>query len=207
MSMKSRKFGHVSMLQIAMLSAVLYAGEAAAQLHAVPITDSGKAYVLDGYRVLPPPGKSWFEMQSDRQQVLFGKKIESPTHSFVATATSGIVDEKFATREQFQEYVNKMRTAEVDAGRFRVIEFDSAVDNNYAAWCIRYRFKRADRDAVLSRNRTLLVEDFGVACLHPEKKDLVVDIGYSERGRPAELNAELRKEGESFMRSLEFVRP
>ena len=153
------------MPQIAMLSIALFAGEVGAQLHAVPITDPGKVYLLDGYRVQPPPGKSWFEMQRDRQQVLFGKKIDSPTHSFVATATSGLVDEKFATREQFQEYVNKMRTAEVDAKRFKVIEFDSAVDNNYAAWCIRYRFKRADRDAVLSRNRTLLMEDFGVACL------------------------------------------
>jgi hypothetical protein len=37
----------------------------------------------------------------------------------------------------------------------------------------------------------------------------VVDVGYSERGRAAELNAELsaelRKEGETFMRSLKFT--
>src|SRR3978361_2406925 len=107
MSMMSRKIKRGSMLQIAMLSAVLCAGEAAAQLHALPVTDPGKVYLQDGYRVQPPPGKSWFEMQRDRQQVLFGKKIDSPTHSFVATATSGLVDEKFATREEFREYVNK----------------------------------------------------------------------------------------------------
>ena len=100
-----------------------------------------------------------------------------------------------------------MRTAELDSPRFKVIEFESMVDTTLAAWCIRYRFKRADRDAVLSRNRALLLEDFGVACLHPEKKNLVVDVGYSERGRPAELSADLRTEGESFMRSLEFLRP
>jgi hypothetical protein len=189
------------------LGAALLAGAAQAQLHAVPVTDATPVYVLDGYRVLPPPGKYWFEMQRDRQQALFGKKLDSPTHSFVATATSGLINEKFETREQFQEYVNKMRTAELDTARFRVIEFESTADNSFATWCVRYRFKRADRDAVLSRNKTLLLEDFGVACLHPARRDLMVDVGYSERGRPAELNPELRKEGESFMRSLEFIRP
>lgn len=180
-------------------------------MHAVPITGATKAYAMEGYRVLPPPGKNWFEMQRDRQQALFGKKLASPTHSFVATATSGLINEKFETREKFQEYVNKMRTTELDSPRFKILEFDSTVDGASIAWCIRYRVKRADRDAVLSRNRALLLEDFGVACLHPENKNLVVDVGYSERGRPAELSAELsaelRKEGESFMRGLEFIRP
>ncbi len=210
MPLTQRTCGRGPVRQIAWcitLPAVLFASAAGAQLHAVPITDSTPDYVLEGYRVRPPPGNDWFEMQRDRQQALFGKKIASPTHSFVATATSGLVAEKFETREQFQEYVNKMRTVDLDAARYRVIEFDSAVDDTFSAWCVRYRLKRADREAILSRNRTLLHEDFGVTCLHPEKRQLVVDVGYSERGRPAELNAELRKEGESFMRSLEFTRP
>jgi hypothetical protein len=82
------------------------------------------------------------------------------------------------------------------------------MDSTYPAWCVRYRLKHTDSNAVLSRNRTLLVEDFGVTCLHPDKQELIVDVGYSERGRAAEmaseLSAGLRKEGESFMRSLKF---
>jgi hypothetical protein len=198
-------------MRTAMLSAAFLTSAAAAQPHAVPITDPGKVYVLKGYRVLPPPGKNWFELLRDSDQASFGKRIASPTHSFLAAAISGPIDEKFETREQFQDYVNRLRTADFDATRYRVIEFDSAVDNTFAAWCIRYRLKRTDRDAVLSRNRTLLEEHIGVTCLHPEKKDLIVDIGYSERGRAVELgnelSAELRKEGESFMRGMEFIKP
>jgi hypothetical protein len=198
---------HVTLALVAVVFAACFGGDAIAQLHAIPVTDPAKVYELEGYRVLPPPGNNWFEMRRDRQQALFGKKITSQTHSFVATATSGLIDEKFATREQFQEYVNKMRTADIDPKRYRVIEFETRLDDSYAAWCVRYRFKRADRDAVLSRNRTLLLEDFGVACLHPENRELVVDVGYSERGRAAELSADLRAEGERFMRGLEFIRP
>jgi hypothetical protein len=191
-----------------LLATAGFAHDAAAQLHALPVTDPAAVYELEGYSVSPPPGKSWFEMQRDRQQVLFGKKVDSPTHSFGATATSDLIADKFETREQFQDYVNKLRTADFDATRFKVIEFESAMDTTYPAWCVRYRLKHTDSNAVLARNRTLLVEDFGVTCVHPEKKDLIVDVGYSERGRAAELKSELsaglRREGESFMRSLKF---
>jgi hypothetical protein len=187
-----------------LLVAVALAGEAGAQLHALPITDSTAVYALDGYSVLPPPGKNWFEMQRDRRQALFGKSIESRTHSFVATAMSGLLAEKVETRELFHDHVNKMRTADIDSTRYRVVEFSSEIDSTFAAWCVRYRLKRVDRDAALARNTTLLLEDYGVTCLHPQQADLVIDVGYSERGRPAELSAELRKEGESFMRSLKF---
>ena len=128
--------------------------------------------------------------------------------SFASTATSGGLPEKFENREQFQEYVNKMRTVEIDPRRFKIVEFDSRIDDSHKAWCVRYHLKHTDNDAVLARNRSLIVEDFGIACLHPDRNNLIVDVGYSERGRAAELGKELsiqlRQEGESFVRSLKF---
>jgi hypothetical protein len=198
----------LAICRLAMTGLLLVWTAADAQLHALPITDPPLLYEFEGYSVLPPPGKSWFEMQRDKQQALFGKKLDSPTHSFGATATSDVISEKFETRERFIEYVNKLRTVEFDPTRFRVIEFESFVDEGQPTWCVRYRLKHTDRNAVLARNRTLLVEDFGITCLHPERRNLIVDVGYSERGRPPELTTELsaglRKEGESFVRSLKF---
>jgi hypothetical protein len=187
-----------------LIAALSFAGSAGAQTHAIP-ADVARIYELEGYSVLPPPGKNWFEMGSDRQQVLFGKKIESRTHSFAATATSGLIGEKFETREQFQAYVNQMRVADLGSDRYKVVEFSSDFDPAFLAWCVRYRSKTQDRDAPFALGRVLLLEHFGVTCLHPTIADLVVDVGYSERGRPAEISAELRAEGESFMRSLKFT--
>ena len=186
----------------------LNAAVAFAQLHATPITEATPPYVFEDFSVTAPPGKSWFEMKRDKQQALFGKKVDSPTHSFAATAASGGLPEKFENRDKFQEYVNKMRTVEIDPRRFKIIEFDSKIDDSYQAWCVRYHLKHTDNDAVLARNRSLIVEDFGIACLHPDRNNLIVDVGYSERGRAAELgkelSAQLRQEGESFVRSLKF---
>lgn len=194
----------VAWLLPALIAALALAGNAGAQTYALPITGIPKAYEQEGYSVLPPPGKNWFEMGRDKQQVLFGKKIESRTHSFAATAASGLIDEKFATREQFQEYVNKMRAADFGSDRFKILEFSSDFDPAFPAWCVRYRAKTRDRAAPNAIGRVLLLEHIGVTCLHPTIPDMVVDVGYSERGRAAEISPDLRGEGESFMRSLTF---
>jgi hypothetical protein len=178
---------------------------AGAQLYSRPVDNSIPGYELEGYSVSPPPGSNWFEMQRDRQQVLFGKRLDSRTHSFVATATSGEVSEKFEKPEQFQDYVDKMRVAAVDPARYKIVEYHSALDPSYPAQCVRYHSKTEDRGAPYSQGTALLLEHFGVACLHPALSRLVVDVGYSERGRGAEINDELRAEGERFMRSLKFT--
>ncbi len=181
------------------------AGDAGAQLQASPITDATAVYELEGYSVLPPQGKNWFELGRDRQHALFGKKIDSPTHSFVATATSGQVAEKFEKPEQFQDYVDKMRVADIDPTRYKLIEFNSGFDPSFPAWCVKYHARTEDRGAPHAKGRALQLEHFGVTCLHPALPGLVIDVGYSERGRLAEISADLQAEGEGFVRSLKFA--
>ena len=187
------------------LAIACVAGEAAAQLHAVPITDPGAVYELEGYSVSPPAGTNWFEMWRDPQQALFGKKIASRTHSLVATATSVAIKEKFEKFTQFQDYVDKVRIAAVDPARYKIIEYHSEFDGSFPAWCVRYRSRNEDRGAPHAQGKALVLEHIGVACLHPTLPGLLIDVGYSERGSPAEISADLRAEGEGFMRSLKFT--
>jgi hypothetical protein len=186
-----------------LLALAVACSDAAAQLHASPITGPA-VYELEGYSVAAPQGKNWFEMRRDKQQALFGKRIESPTHSFAAAATSGVIAEKFERPEQFQEYVDKMRGGSTALG-YKVIDYNSELETSFPAWCVRYRLRSEDRDAPHAKGRVLLKEDYGVTCLHPALPGLIVDVGYSERGRPAEISAELQAEGEAFLRSLKFT--
>ena len=186
------------------LALAIARADAAAQLYATPVTNPAAVYEFDGYSVGAPQGRYWFEMRRDRQQALFGKKIDSRTHAFAATATSGQVPEKFASRDDFREYIDKMRSA-ADGTARKVIAYDSEFDTSFAAWCVKYRLKSEDRGAPYAQGRALLQEDSGIACLHPQSPDLVVDVGYSERGRPGEMSADLRAEGEGFMRSLKLT--
>ena len=88
-----------------MLVLVIFAGNAHAQLRAVPVTGPGVAYELKGYSILSPRGKDWFELKRDPQTVFFGKKVASRTHAFVATAMSALITDKFETPEAFLDYI------------------------------------------------------------------------------------------------------
>lgn len=180
------------------------AGNACAQMRAAPITAPGVAYELKGYSVLPPQGKDWFELRRDPQAVFFGKKIASRTHAFIATAMSAPITDKFDTPEQFRDYIGRVLPLR-GAGRHRVTENRVEVDDRLGRFCVKYHVKSEDRDAPYAKGKTLLAETFGITCLHPENANLNINVSYTERGNPAETSAELRAEGESFVRSLKFT--
>jgi hypothetical protein len=89
--------------------------------------------------------------------------------------------------------------------RNTVVESRAELDSTLGDFCVRHYTKAADRNAIYSRGTPLLVETIGVSCLHPQNRSLTIDVSYTERGYPTEANAELRAEGESFVRSLKFI--
>ena len=187
-----------------LLALAVFVVDARAQRYAKPVTAPDSVYVMDGYTVLPPPGKNWFELERDKRYAYFGKKLDSRTHSFIAIALSARMREKFDKPEDFRDYVSQMLALGTDE-RNAVIEIRAEPDGSPEQYCIRYSTKAEDRKALFAGGRALLVETVGVSCLHPDNRALSVDISYTERGYPAETSAELRAEGESFVRSLKFI--
>jgi hypothetical protein len=182
----------------------LFAGDVGAQLHAIPLTGPDVVYAMEGYSVLAPPGKNWFELKRDGRNVYFGKKIASRTHAFIATAMSGLITEKFEKPEEFRDYVSRMLPLRGDE-RHTVIENLVELDQAAGRFCVRHHTKAEDRDALYARGKMLLAETIGVSCLHPDSPGLSISVSYTERGYPQEASAALRAEGESFVRSLRFT--
>lgn len=187
-----------------MLATALLACDAGAQLHAIPIPEPGVVYEMEGYSVISPRGKNWFELKRDGRNVYFGKKIASRTHAFIATAMSGLIAEKFEKPEEFRDYVSRMLPLRGDE-RHTVIENLVELDQAAGRFCVRHRTKAEDRDALYARGKTLLAETTGVSCLHPNSPGLSISVSYTERGYPQEASAALQAEGESFVRSLKFT--
>lgn len=180
----------------------MLAGNACAQLRPTPVTAA--AYELEGYSILAPQGKDWFELKRDGQTVFFGKKIASRTHAFIATAMSALITDQFENPEAFLDYVSRRLPLRGD-GRHRVIENRVEIDNKLGRFCVRHYTQAEDRDAPFAQGKTLVAETFGVTCLHPDNPKLNVSVSYTERGNPAETSPELRAEGESFVGSLKFT--
>jgi len=179
------------------------AGNACAQLHAVPITTPDTLYQMDRYRVVAPQGKDWFELKRDTYYVYFGKKIASRTHSFIATAISTTLNEKFSSLEAFHEFVANSLSLRGD-DRHTVIEKRAQLDSGLGRFCVRHYTKAEDRNALFASGKSLSVVTHGVSCLHPDNPALSVDVSYSERGLPEEIGSAFREEGEGFLQSLRF---
>jgi len=178
----------------------------AQQLRAVPVTVPGAVYELAGYSVAAPPGAGWFELSRDRNTVVFGKKLASRTHSFIATAISSPIAEKFSRPEDFRDFVSRF-PAEPEARRSRLIEHRVELEPDIGQFCVRLYTRAIDRGAINAEGRPLLLETLGVSCLHPVDPALAVNVTFSERGVLADASVELRAEGESFVSSLRFTAP
>jgi hypothetical protein len=187
-----------------LLALAVFVVDARAQRYAKPVTAPDSVYEMDGYTVLPPPGKNWFELERDKRYAYFGKKLDSRTHSFIAIALSARMRENFDKPEDFRDYVSQMLALGSNE-RNAVIEIRAEPDGPPERYCIRHYTKAEDRKAAFAGSRALLVETIGVSCLHPDNRALSVDVSYTERGYPAETSADLRAEGESFVRSLKFI--
>lgn len=188
-----------------LLLSVLIAPGANAQLYATPIAAPNKLYQLDGYAVTAPQGQGWFEMKRERHFIYFGKRLSSPTHSFIAIALLAPVEETFETAESFRDHVARQLAGNPGDMRSKVNVTAVEVDPTAGPFCVRYQTKTEDRGATNAKGKSLLAETFGLSCLHANRKNPAIDLSYTERGLPGETGTVLRDEGENFIRSLQFT--
>ncbi len=179
---------------------------AQAQLYAKPITSANTSYDFNGFRITAPQGSSWFELAHENTSVFFGKKLTSPTHSFIAAAITTIIDASFERPEDFLAFVGDSLPLQQDT-RNRVLENRAELAPDRGRFCIRYYIRSEDNAAVNAGGKPLQTETFGVSCLHPEYAHFSIDLSYAERGLPGETNADLRTEGEGFLRGMIFTAP
>jgi len=155
--------------------------------------------------VRPPQGKDWYVFRSDREAAFFGKKLDSPTHAYAVSVITQLVERTIATPREFLEFIKQAHQAGIDSARQTVVENDGILDESVARYCVRYHVKAEDTGAPGAGHSPLSMVNYGITCMHPTIPQLLLDVGYSERGRPGELNAELRAEGDGVVRSLAFT--
>jgi hypothetical protein len=187
---------------ILLLFAASVATAAGGQPRPPRVENPRAVYELQGISVNPPQGKDWYVLRRDREAVFFGKKVDSDTHAFAATAITQLVQRNFVSLDEFRDYVKQSQATSIDPARQSILENDAVVDKSVGGYCVRYHVKTEDRGA---HKEPLRMVSYGVMCMHPTIPQLLVEVGYSERGRDGELDPELRAEGNSLVRSLKFV--
>ncbi|MGI0085866.1 MAG: hypothetical protein ACREBQ_12370, partial [Nitrososphaerales archaeon] len=131
--------------------------------------------------------------------------VFSPTHTFVASIAVVRMQQQYKTPEDFLHFVEQAKSKTTDSSRFTMLLSNFALDTRLAPDCVKYHRRAADHGLPDASGKTLILDVFGIACLHPDDPHRAVDMEYSERSVSGNLTSSVYAEGEAFLSSLQFV--
>ena len=165
-----------------------------------------------GFSVEPPSSLGWRIRRSEQAPVtaLFRKdqpsfiflgSLPSATHSFLVYA--GLIS--LNPEETIEQFAQRQRRGRAGEGnpRHQLLAYEQQRESHQGLECIRFRIKTLDKAAPNSPNAPLHIDERGFSCIHPVLSRTVITALTSERGLPSELNEQLHKEGDHFLRSIQ----
>lgn len=170
-----------------------------------PIADRKPIISSLGFSFVPPGGNNWYEKFGE-DQITYYKKINPTTGSMFGGAKEYRTRTVFATPEEFRQWLSGRRNPKDSPSRYRTINAKYILESKTGPFCVKYVEEYQDRGAKnLSGHPFLVLMNYGITCLHPQKPDSVVDIYYSYRHPPNNRSDSLMSEGESFVNSLKIL--
>lgn len=170
------------------------------------IKDYKVPFEKDSYSILPPSGPNW-RYDDNGQSTIFGKQGDTKFHTYVAEVTANYSYDNlnFANPEGFLEFMKNTAKIGTDPRRFDVQEEEMVLDNKFGPYCVRYYMKAEDRYAA-ERNKTMfmIMELYQYHFIHPYNKNILISIGYSERGKLNENSFNFKEIAQNFIDGLKL---
>jgi hypothetical protein len=168
-----------------------------------PITNPGAPWAFWGFVVNAPDAPDILSQAKSPVRAVSGKKLPEPDHTVAFTVATQKLEKAVSSAEALVAHLKVRRARNFDPTRFRLVEHNEEVFALRDYWCTRYSLVSEDRGVRLLTPVALVLE--GITCVHPDRKDLAVDVRYSERGAGKTASPEVREVGEKFIRGLRFI--
>lgn len=168
-----------------------------------PVLNPGRPWAFWGFVVNAPEAAGILSQFKNAGASALGKKFSAPDHTAAFTIAADKLEKEVSSTDELLETLKERRGKKSDASRFRLVEHkeDKFIHHDY--WCTRYSMLGEDRGVRITGSVPFVLE--GITCVHPDKRDIAVDVGYSERAAGREVSPEVREVGEKFIRSLRFL--
>lgn len=168
-----------------------------------PILNPGTPWAFWGFVINTPETPNVLSQFKYAVAASLGMKLPEPDHTVAFTVVADKLEKQFSSVDDLVAEMKERRGKKSDPSRFRIIEHreERFVLRDY--WCTRYSMLNEDSGVRFFGSVPFVLE--GITCIHPNKRDLVIDIGYSERAAGKEVSPEVREVGEKFIRSLRFL--
>ena len=159
------------------------------------LEDSSRPFEIRGYSVLPPGKWAYMEAGFPQAGVRF-RSQPSATHTRVASVID--VSARVDSRDGPAVFLESVRRhlAIQCAGRQTCLRSEVLPDPRFGSLSVRYSFDMIDRAASTAAGKMELpLRSRGFVFVHPQMWNVVLEVHYSERGLPGEMDDEFIKQG------------
>lgn len=188
------------------LLSLLIIGLAACATSMRTIKDTSERFYKPGFSILPPQEAGWQVNERFRRKLIFLKKGVEPKSSYVLEALSSGHSLSFESEKEYKLVMGKfVIAATVMPQRNELLEKKVSLAPKAGKFCLKTYSKMKDFGANNRGNEPyLLIEAFGLTCLHPDDKSQLVNLGFSYRYPPGSNDKALKAKAEKIMTGLQF---
>jgi len=148
----------------------------------------------------PPSGNKWFEKYNG-ESIVFVKQTDPDKISLSAAAFEKEIKEKITSKENFLNFVKSYKyDFTKNTNRYKNPASSFIIDSSIAAYCVTYK-QKVD---VVNDDTYKVLTIKGLICLHPVKRNYIIDVYYTSRAIPGLDHTILTQEAEDFINSLNF---
>jgi hypothetical protein len=163
--------------------------------------------MMQGFSISAPKEKekTWIVAQQSPDLTVIGKQGRFTGESFTMRTTV-IKLPAFASSEALLRYVESNLRKEIDPKRFRLSKLETTELKVHQQTCALSRLEMAERkadDGTGSPVNTML-ETLTLTCPHPQDPLRAINMAYSHRHFPEDLDPQFDQEGALLMQTLAF---
>lgn len=159
-----------------------------------------------GYTIYSPQGQGWLFIEGDqpgKHALTFLQPQKSKTHTLYANVEEIPSYANFETPQEFQSYFQKGMQVGFDPRRYKIVEEENKLNNRFGDFSVSHYSSLEDHGAAqFSDFPYLLMKTSGYYFIHPHKENLIINVIYSERGKPGELDDNFKEKAKSFTNGL-----
>ena len=160
---------------------------------------------MQGFSLAPPGGKDWIVAKQSPDLTVIGKPGRFSGETFTMQAT--IIKLPAAqSADELVRYVESTQRKEIDPKRFRVSRLEVGQQNIQRQACALSRVEAAERTSTDGAGSpvNMMLETLTLICPHPKDPLRGINMAYSHRHFPEDVDPQFSQDGAILMQSLAF---
>ena len=178
----------------------------------IPQSALGAPWAFIGFAVTTPTDPEWFVATGTPRSGSMGRHLApNDEHTAVLVLSSDILDKPIENDAALLDLA-RSRHAKL-AERWEIGKHNESIVRHAGTRCARHTLeakqiedKSPRKGAAKANEQRASMFVSGISCVHPTDPALLVEVGLSERGRIANMSAEMVRDAEAAIASLSFHR-